>query len=52
VLLLKSDLHPYQEKLTDFYQDIQQVFFAGKPASSTLGDLKQLARQLSHLEIS
>lgn len=48
----QSGLAAYQDQLQGFYQDLQQTFFAGKPASASLVDLKQLAKQLSRVELS
>jgi hypothetical protein len=45
-------LTAYQTQLQTFYQEIQQAFFAGKPVSTSLADLKQLAKQLSQVELS
>lgn len=45
-------LAPHAERLKPFYQSLQQAFFAGHPVSMSLVELKQLAKQLSHLEIS
>lgn len=45
-------LTAYQTQLQAFYQEIQQAFFAGKPVSASLADLKQLAKQLSQVELS
>lgn len=45
-------LSPSQEALQRFYQDVQQTFFAGKPVVSSINELKQLAKQLSQVEIS
>lgn len=49
-------LHPvmdaHSSKLRQFYQAVQQSFFAGQPAALSLEELKQLAKQLSRVEIS
>lgn len=43
---------PYRDALMHFYQDVQHTFFAGQPVSASLSELKQLAKTLSHVEIS
>lgn len=49
-------LHPvmdaHSSQLRQFYQALQQSFFAGQPAMLSLAELKQLARQLSQVEVS
>lgn len=45
-------MQSHREALQHFYQDIQQTFFAGQQTSLSLEQLKQLARQLSRVEIS
>lgn len=48
----KQSLAPYSPDLTRFYQDIQTSFFEGGKPVMSLKDIKSLAKQLSHLEIS
>jgi hypothetical protein len=52
LLASQSAITPYNDALKRFYQDVQQAFFAGQPVSSSLTDLKQLAKTLSQVEIS
>lgn len=48
----QSALTAYQSQLQAFYHDLQKAFFAGEPVSASLADLKQLAKQLSQMELS
>lgn len=43
---------PYLTDLTNMYQALQNTFFAGAKPSITLMEVKTLAKQLSHLEVS
>ncbi len=52
VTSMHTSLTAYQSQLQAFYQDLQQVFFAGRPVSASLADLNALAKQLSQLELS
>ena len=52
LLASQAVITPYRDTLVHFYQDVQQTFFAGQPVSSSLNELKQLAKTLSHMEIS
>lgn len=45
-------LQPYTAGLQQFYQQVQQVFFAGGHAELSVQNLRQLARALSRLELS
>ena len=45
-------LLPYQHLLQSFYSEVQQAFFAGQTTTLTLDALRQLARQLSQLELA
>lgn len=52
LLATRSAITPYRDTLMHFYHDVQHTFFAGQPVVSSLNELKQLAKQLSQLEIS
>jgi len=52
LLTLHPEMDAHSGKLRQFYQVVQQSFFAGQPAALSLEELKQLARQLSQVEIS
>ena len=52
LLASQATIVPYNDTLQRFYQDVQQTFFAGQPVSSSLNELKQLAKKLSQVEIS
>jgi len=52
LLASQAVITPYRDTLMHFYQDVQQSFFAGQPVSSSLSALKQLAKSLSHVEVS
>lgn len=52
LLASQAIIQPYNDRLQRFYHDVQQTFFAGQPVSSSLNELKQLAKTLSHVEIS
>lgn len=52
LLTLYPVMDAHSTKLRQFYQAVQQSFFAGQPAALSLEELKQLAKQLSHVEIS
>jgi len=52
LLASHAAMAPHRDSLQHYYQDVQQTFFAGKPVSFSLNALRQLAKNLSHLEIS
>lgn len=52
LLFATQALWPYQPALESFYGEVQQVFFAGQPAMLSLASLRQLAKQLSQLELA
>lgn len=52
VLASHAVMLPHQAALKQFYLSLQQTFFAGKAASMTLDELRQLAKTLSQLEVS
>lgn len=52
LLTLHPEMDAYSGKLRQFYQVVQQSFFGGQPSALSLEELRQLARQLSHMEIS
>ncbi len=51
VLTTHQVLDPYRIALQQFYQEVQQAFFAGKPVALSMDDLKQLAKKLSRVEV-
>ncbi|MGP1717501.1 MAG: hypothetical protein ACTS9Y_10025 [Methylophilus sp.] len=52
LLASQSALTPYREALQHFYQEVQHTFFAGQPVALSLNELTQLAKNLSHMEVS
>jgi len=52
LLFATQALWPYQPALESFYGEVQQVFFAGQPATLSLASLRRLAKQLSQLELA
>lgn len=52
VLTTHQVLDSYRIALQQFYQEVQQAFFAGKPVALSMQDLKQLAKKLSRVEVS
>lgn len=52
LLASQASITPYRDTLQHFYQDVQQSFFAGQPVTHSLSELKRLAKNLSHMEIS
>jgi hypothetical protein len=52
LLASQPALTPYRDLLLDFYQQLEQTFFAGQTLSLSLHELQQLAKRLSQVEIS
>lgn len=52
LLASQPTLTPYRDLLLDFYQQLEQTFFAGQPLSLSLHELQQLAKRLSQVEVS
>lgn len=46
----KAWLTPVRKEIEDFFTDSEQVFFAGKPSTHTLQQLRQLSQRLMQLE--
>lgn len=48
----RSLLAPFQQEITQFYDDMQLTFFAGQSTMNNVGSLKVLAKKMSRIELS
>lgn len=52
MLAERAPLTPYQQEITQFYDDMQLTFFAGQSTMNNVGSLKVLAKKMSRIELS